>query len=452
MRLKKIGSWLLAIPAVAALAISAIGCGDDQECVGAKCTTGGTSSSSGAGGAGGSGSSSSGDACPAPADVPSVGSLVAISTITFSPDLSMRTDSIQFADKLSVDGKVDPTRTIELAGTNSTLWASKNPGEMFLAEADTGQVKKYNLMMDGSIKETAKVGFAAYGATSFYWTLIAMDTSKHAFLFDEKTLQGFIWNPDCMTIDKNIDLKAKFNNSEGGKAYTVWREIQTLQVGGKFFASFHYFDPATAAILPRSGMLIMDPATDSFDVVEVQNCAGLHNSVLGKDGKIYSGSGVIAAGANFLGVPGKMCLARFDPATMKWDDTYKPDIPALVDPANTQFVGGLFKNASDPAAPAYVRMLIKAAVPMGIKSPLNVAAAPLWKTYKLDDLANPTSATDTMIAPAGGIIYPIEMDGKTYVSDAAVQQGKSWMIDLSGAAPAKALELAGWGYYAVKFH
>jgi len=448
MSLIKRGSWLLAVPALAAVAFSAIGCEEKQECVGAECTSSGSSSSSG-GGAGGEGGSM---ACPPPTDVAGVGPLVAISTITFSPDLSMRTDTIQFADKLTVDGKVDATRTIELAGTNSTLWASKHPGEMFLAEADTGSIIKYGLAMDGSIEEKDKIGFSAYGVTSFYWTLLAMDTSTHAFLFDEKTLQGFIWNPDCMTISKNIDLKTKFNTMEGGQAYTVWREIQTLQVGGKFFASFHYFDPATAAILPRSGMLIMDPAADTFDVVEIQNCAGLHNSVLGSDGKIYSGSGVIAAGANFLGVPGSMCLARFDPATMKWDDTYKPDVPKLVDSMATQYVGGLFKNASDPKAPAYVRVLLKDLVPGSIKNPLNVAAAPLWKTYKLDDITNPMAATDTMVPPAGGIIYPIEMDGKTYVSDAAVQQGKSWMIDLSTDPPTKALELAGWGYYAVKFH
>jgi hypothetical protein len=161
---------------------------------------------------------------------------------------------------------------------------------------------------------------------------------------------------------------------------------------------------------------------------------------------------VIAAGANFLCVPGAMCLARFDPATMKWDDTYKPNVPMLVDGMAVQYVGGLFKNASAPNAPAYVRVLLKDLVPDTIKNPLNVAAAPLWKTYKLDDLTNPMAATDTMVAPAGGIIYPIEMDGKTYVSDAAIQQGKSWMIDLSTDPPTKALELSGWGYYAVKFH
>jgi hypothetical protein len=390
--------------------------------------------------------------CDPPADVASVGSLVAISTITFSADLSSRTDSIQFADKLATDGKVEAGRTIELAGTNSTLWPSKNKGEMFLAEADTGSVIKYGLAADGSIEDKGKIGFGAYGVTSFYWTLIAMESSKHAFLFDEKTLQGFVWNPDCMTITSNVDLKSQFNTMEGGKPYTVWREIQTLEVNGKYYASFHYFDPATAAILPRSGMLVIDPATDSFSAVEIQNCAGLHNSVLGKDGKIYSGSGVIAAGANFLGVPGAMCLARFDPATNTWDTTYKPDVPKLVDSLAVQFVGGLYKNASDPNAPVYVRVLLKEQVPTTIKSPLNVAAAPLWKTYKLDDITNPTAATDTMVALAGGIIYPIEMDGKTYVSDAAIQAGKSWMIDLSTDPPTKALELSGWGYYAVKFH
>jgi hypothetical protein len=435
MSLNRYNRLQFVMPAVSALALLLVGCSD-----GTSGTTTGSSSSGG------------NASCDPPADVASVGPLVAVSTITFSPDLSMRTDTIQFSDKLAVDGKVEAGRTIELAGTNSTLWASKNKGEMFLAEADTGSVIKYGLAADGSIEEKGKIGFSAYGVTSFYWTLIATDTSKHAFLFDEKTLQGFIWNPDCMTITSNVDLKDKFNTMEGGKAYTVWREIQTIEVGGKFFASFHYFDPATAAILPRSGMLVMDPADDSFTVVEIPDCAGLHNSVLGSDGKIYSGSGVIAAGANFLGVPGAMCLARFDPATMTWDATYKPDVPALVDGMAVQFVGGLFKNASAPNAPAYVRVLLKDLVPGTIKSPLNVAAAPLWKTYKLDDLTNPMAATDTMVAPAGGIIYPIEMDGKTYVSDAAIQQGKSWMIDLSTDPPTKALELSGWGYYAVKFH
>ncbi len=419
-------SWLV-VPAFSALSLAGLGCGKENTCVGAACN----------------------------APPPDVGPLVAISTITFSPDLSMRTDTIQFADKLSKDGTIFEDRTIELAGTNSTMWASKNPGEMFLAEADSGNVIKYGVASDGGITSKGKIGFGAYGVTSFYWTLIAMESSKHAFLFDEKTLQGFIWNPDEMTISKNIDLKSEFNPTEGGTTYAVWRELQTIVVNGKFFASFHYYDTGTTTFLSRSGMIIMDPADDSFTVVEKQNCAGLHNSVLGKDGKIYSGSGVISAGANFFGAPGKMCLARFDPATMTWDDTYAPDIANIVDSVETQYVGGLLKNASVPDAPTYVRVLKKASVPDKVingKNPLSVAATPYWMTYKLDDITNPTSAVDSMAPNAGGIIYPVEIDGKTYVSDALVPINLSWMVDLSVDPPTRALEIKGWGYNAVKFN
>lgn len=411
---------------LSALALVTVGCGDD--------TTGG--GGSGAGGTGG-----------APVDP---GPLVAINTISFSPDLSMRTDTIQFADKLGVEGKVDPTRTIELTSTNSTLWASKTPGEMFLADSGTGTVIKYGLANDGTVEEKGKIGFAAYGVNAFYWTLIAMPSATKAFLFDEITLQGFLWDPSAMKISSNVDLASKFNATEGGKTYTVWREIQTIEIGGKFFSSFHYFDPATAAILPRSGMIVMDSADDSFTVIEHPTCGGLHNSVLGSDGMIYSASGVITAGAHFAGVPGSTCMARFDPATMKWDDTYNVDLGGLV--GANQFVGGLFKNASDPNAPAYVRVLVAANVPMGLKNPLQIAAVPTWETWKIDDIKNPMAATKTEAPLAGGIIYPFEVDGKTYVSDAAIPQGKSWMVDLSVDPPTRALEVPSWGYYAVKFH
>lgn len=442
------GGFLLSLPCFVAFAYAAGACEERQECVGAECTTsasssGSTTSSSG-NGSGGNGNGGAGGGSV------NVGPLVAINTITFSPDLSSRTDSIQFADKLSADGKVDGTRTIELTSLNSTLWPSKTPGEMFLADAGTGSVIKYGLGADGTVAEQGKIGFGAYGVTAFYWTLIAAVSPTKAFLFDEITLQGFIWDPSGMKILKDMDLSAQFNTMENGKAYTVWREIATIETNGKYFATFHYFDPATAVVLPRSGMIVMDPSNDSFTVVEHPTCGGLHNSIMGSDGKIYAASGVLPAAAHFAGVPGSNCLARFDPATMQWDNGYNHDLGALVGAG--EFVGGLFKNNADPNAPVYVRRLLAAGVPMGLKNPSQIAGAPLWETWKLDDIKNPMAATKTAAPMAGGIIYPFEIDGVTYVSDAAIAQGKSWMIDLSVDPPARALEVPGWGYYAVKFN
>lgn len=439
--LARLRGWSLVAPALSALAIFVGGCEDKKACVGAECTggggTGGDTSSAGAGGSGGEGVD--------------VGPLVALNTITFSPDLSSRVDSLQFADKLGADGKVDASRTIELTSLNSTLWPSKKLGEMFLADAGTGTVIKYGLAADGSVEEKAKIGFSAYGVSAFYWTLIAMPSETKAFLFDEITLQAFIWDPAEMKILKDMDVSGQFNTMEGGVTYTVWREIATIELDGKFFASFHYFDPATAVVLPRSGMIILDSADDSITVVEHPTCGGLTNSVLGSDGMIYSASGVITAAAHFAGVPGASCLARFDPVKMTWDDTYNVELGPLVGGAG-EFAGGLFKNIADPNAPVYVRRLIAAGVPMGLKNPLQIAGAPLWETWKLDDIKNPTAATKTDAPTTGGIIYPFEIDGKTYISDAAIQEGKSWLVDLSVDPPKRELEAPGWAYYGVKFH
>ena len=434
-------SWFVVTRALSALTFLLTGCGDGN--------TGDTSNSSSS--SSGSGSSSSGgETCLPTPDVSSVGPLVAIATSTYSPDLSMRTDTIQFADNLTATGKVDSTRTIELTTTNSTLWASLNKGEMFIADSGTGTVSKYGFATDGTIEEKGKVGFGAYGATSFYWTLIHHATSTKSFLFDEKTLQGFIWNPDCMTITSNVDLASKFNTKQGDKTYTVWRERQVLEVGGKFFAAFQYFEPATASTSPRSGMLVMDPADDSFSVVEHPACGGLTNSVLGADGLIYSASSIITAGAHYLGAPVASCLARFDPAKMMWDETYKPDLAALA--GGGKFVGALFTNKADKNAPVYMRVLLDSMVPGTIKNPLNLSGAPLWQTFQIDDITNPTKLTDTGVKPGAGLTYPIDMDGKTYVSDAVLLQGKSWMVDLSVTPPTYALEMTGWGFFAVKLH
>lgn len=432
MRLWERQSWSRITPAFSAVAFLVAGCSD--------------------GNATDTSSSSNANSCGPTADVASVGPLIAISTSVYSPDLSTRTDTIQFADNLTASGKVDPARAIELKTTNTTLWSSVNKGEMFVADSATGTVIKYGLATNGKIEERGKCGFGAHGVTSFYWPQIVHATSTKSFLFDEKTLQGFIWNPDCMTITSAVDLKDEFNTTEGGKTYTVWRERQVLEVGGKYYSSFQYIEPLASDVLSRSGMLVFDPADDSFSIIEIPDCPGLTNSVLGPEGMIYSASSLVTAAAQYLGAPVSTCLARFDPTKMAWDESYKPDIAAVAAAAGGKVVGALYKNKANEKGPVYMRMLLDSMVPASINSPLILVAAPLWQTFALDDLVNPTKLTNTGVAPSGGLIYPIEMDGKTYVSDAALLEGKSWMVDLSVDPPARALAMVGWGFWAVKVH
>lgn len=421
MSSSKRGHWVLLGAALPAVALALAGC------------EGGGDGSGGAGGAGGGG-----DTTP----------VFAISTIVFSPDLSSRTEHIAISDSLDGTGKLDESKAIEIKSENSSIWASPTPGEMFLVDTGTGSLIKYGLGSDGSIEEKSKVSFAAYGVNAFYWTLLTFVSPTKAFLFDEITLKGFIWNPEAMTISKDFDLSSQFNTEEGGMKYTIWRERAPIQIGDRYFAAFKYYDPPSAVSLQRSGMLVMDAANDTFTVVEQPACSGLFNSVLGSDGKIYSATGIVAAAAHFVAQPGATapCLVRFDPDAMAWDDTFKVDLSALVGPG--KFAGGLVSHAGGPV---YMRVLLEdQAALLGFTNPLQIAGAPLWEMWKIDDLMNPTAATKMSTPGAGGLLYPFTIDGKTYISDVNLTAGKSWFVDLSVEPPDRALAMPGWGYYAVK--
>jgi hypothetical protein len=130
---------------------------------------------------------------------------------------------------------------------------------------------------------------------------------------------------------------------------------------------------------------------------------------------------------------------------MKFDDTFKVDLGALA--GANKFAGGLVAQKDGPV---YTRVLLDAAVPPTLTNPLQISGAPLWEMFKLDDVTNPTAATKVETPPAGGVLYPFTIDGKTYVADAALQQGKSWLVDISVDPPARTLELPGWGYYGLR--
>lgn len=414
----KINFFKRIVVALPALALALAGCSDD-----------GTSGTTGGG----------------PVDT---SPLYAISTIVFSPDLSSRTEHIDFATGLSAQGDVDPAKAIEITSENSAIWPSPNPGEFFLVDTGTGSLIKYGTGATGAVEQKGKISFAAYGVNAFYWTLLAHASPTKSFLFDEITLKGFVWNPTDMTISKEIDLSSQFNTMEGGKQYTIWRERRTIQIGDKFFAAFKYYDRPSAVTLPRSGMLVIDSAADTFTVVEHPTCPGLFNSLLGKDGKIYSASGIIAAAAYFVKQPGVTapCMVRFDPTTMKWDDTFNVDLGALT--GGTVYAGGLVAHEGGPA---YIRVLSESdAKILGYTNPLQLSGAQIWYTYKLDSLEDPKSATKVTTPAAGGLLYPFTIDGKTYTSDASVPTGKSWFVDISVDPPARALKMDGWGYYALR--
>lgn len=389
------------------------------------------------------------DGTPSPAPPYSTGPLYAVSTITFSPDFSSSTEHIAFSNSLEAGGEVYDDLAIEITGQNSSIWPSYQLGEWFVADAATGQIQKYTLSDDGTMKLSAKMSLAAHGVSELYWCIVVVHSSTKAYLFDELTLQGFVWDPSAMTVTSKVDLSSKFQTQEGNVKYTVWRERTPIRLGDRYFAAYKYFDPASQGVLPRSGMIGIDAATDEFIVVEHPSCGGLLNSMVGADGMIYSSTGITGAAAYYLKQPGASapCMTRFDPKALTFDSAYtKMDIGSLAGAG--MVAGGL---AGKAGGSAYLQMLDPSLIPAGFPpAPLVYTGLRVWQTYRLDDLANPQKLTKVDLPPMGGVVFPFVVDGRTFVSDADNPNGKSWIWDFSVDPPKQGIELSGWGYIAVR--
>lgn len=378
--------------------------------------------------------------------------LYAISTIIFSEDLTMRQEFVKFSDGLTADSTIDEAQSIEFPNPNPTLWPSLKLGEFFIADSSNGDIGKYGLDTDGSVVKTDTLSLSAYGVTKTNWPLFIVHSETQAFFFDEYTLKGFILNPKDMTITQDVNLATAFNPTEGMTTYTVWRERAPIKIGNKYFASYKYFNPAALETLyARSGMLVIDADAGSFTTYETTACGGLFHTVLGKDGLIYAASGVVSAAGEFNGQPGATpgCMVRFDPDALKWDDTYNVDLSALV--GTGKFVGSIFA-ADQKEGTVYTRVLMEANAPTG-RTALQLSAAPVWETYRIDSLANPTTATKIDgLRPAGGVPYPIYIGGNSYTAgvNLSTKPNQSWIVDFTTDPPTEQLEMPGWGYFAIQ--
>jgi hypothetical protein len=376
----------------------------------------------------------------------------AISTIIFSPDLSMRQEFVKFSDGLMPESKIDESSSIEFPAANPTLWSSMKSGEFFIADSSNGDINKYGFDADDKIIKTQGLSLMAYGIVKTNWPLMIVHSDTQAFFFDEITQSAIVFNPQDMTITSNVDLKSSFTPTEGGTTYTVWRERAPIKVGNKYFATYKYFNLQTLETLyARSGMLVIDADTGTFSTFETPACGGLFHSVLGKDGLIYGASGVVAAAGHFNQQPNSAsaCMVRFDPAAMKWDETYLVDLASVVGPG--KFVGGIFAPDQKEGT-VYTRVLMEANAPTG-KTALQLTAAPVWETYRLDHLAMPTAATKVdVLRPAGGVPYPFYVDGKSYTTgvNLSATPNQSWIVDFTQDPLTEQLEMPGWGYFAIR--
>lgn len=374
--------------------------------------------------------------------VPNNEPLYVIQTLLFSDGLANRTDYLKFAPGLTADAKVDESRTIELNDENSTIWASNKPGEFFLSRSSTGQIVRYLATSDGKIEEAESISFSAYGVNQFYYAGVVIESDTKAYLFDEITLQGFVWDPSSMTIVSNVDLTSRFHAEEGGQRWPVWRSQAHVRAGNKIMFAFQYLDQVSTTGLPRSGMLVINTETDTFSVVEHPTCGGLYHHALGPDGMVYAATGGLYAIAHYSGAPGLTppCMVRFDPEKETFDESFLVELSTLTGGKPT---GGF---AQQSGKGAYLRAANVDLLPAGDTRPVGRALAfsPIWETYFLEDMTKPEAATFIDLPIPSNPLGGQTVNDVAYVSDVDLKINQSILLDMSTNPPTPGLVGEGW--------
>jgi hypothetical protein len=384
-----------------------------------------------------------GETNPAPDGGPDAGNdtpLYALVVDVLTADYTGQTSYAKFLPSLEAGAKIDESKTIEMT-SYITVWGIEKGKEFFGASAESADITKYTINSDGRVDIGGVLSFGAYGVSSWKLPAMFIASKTKAYVFDDQTLQGFVWDPSTMTIISNVKLAEQFHNKDGGKTYAVQPGRAPIQIGAKLYTNFFYYDFATFSTIPGAGLLIIDSEKDTFSVVSHPTCHWLENSELGPDGAIYTVSSASYAAiyrANPTSLP-PPCVLRFDPKTDSFDDTFKVNMSDLT---GGKMAGGIIGNKDGFA---YIKVLNESLFPtqMPPMKALDVSSGLFWETYRIN-LADFTSGIRVDMSAVSLEIYDSRVDGRVVMGQMNWATRESTLYDMAAVPPAPVTKVDAW--------
>lgn len=260
------------------------------------------------------------------------------------------TDSVAAFDGYIVGSIVitDSGRTMyvqavtELGGTLNNDEALEVPGNAILDVAGNdvfaGLVEeptwvRYSVGEDGSLSESGRISFAAYGWTAIDYANTFVDADT-ALSYNTSLGQAIVWDPSTLTITGTVDLPHMLVEDYGTEAFKTTSHDGLVYIPGKFIN----WTQGTA--LHQVMITVVDPdALSVKQVISDERCPISGRMLFGPDGTGYVMSDgrnysvqmfARAAGATAEEAP-RNCFLRLEPGADGFDEAWKVDVVDLTD-------------------------------------------------------------------------------------------------------------------------
>jgi hypothetical protein len=211
-------------------------------------------------------------------------------------DDTVTTSYFHVVSSLESDATLDESRALEVTGA-AKLYAVGDIGWFAVGGGEEPTITRYTLSDDGTLEEGARISLVDFGVRSLWDTLYVVSETK-MYYADREGGQLIIVNPTEMTVDGVIEIPEA--NREGYLAlygYTpIFRDDKLLFTVG-------WFDwEENDAILPETGLVVIDTTADSVERVDVDTrCGGITTGVVTESGDAYFVSSAMAGAAHRLG-------------------------------------------------------------------------------------------------------------------------------------------------------
>jgi len=341
-----------------------------------------------------------------------------------------RTVLLNVVDDLQV-GELDQGQALELPGTSR---AAVFEGRVYGFDGEGGDVIRYEVRADRSLRETGRFTMSGVGVVSFR-TTFAFLTSTRAYYVDVPGEQVVVFDPSAMEIVSTFpapEVAREGFDTVAGRVIPVSADEVVMPLS--------WTNQGTGAVEPVQALLVLSASSDEvLRVVEDDRCALTGGAFLDDDGFVYavgdSGSGVFDLfGTTPLPPP---CLLRYPPGGTGFAGDYlvdlreatgAPQFADLVGAGDGTFLTRAFDSDIDPDT---------------LDDPRAYFRLEIWR-FALGDVSGAAETTVVDGLPLSGISFgPFIVDGDYLVPVVDEEEGEATLYRLAGTAPFELLTATG---------
>ncbi|MCE9672238.1 MxcI [Myxococcus stipitatus] len=318
-------------------------------------------------------------------------------------------------------------------------------GLLFVGSGEAPELSRYRVGDDGSLTEAGRFSFSNYGLTSAPLYLNQFVDSTRAYMSLEES-KRVLWNPSTMEITGTADAPGLDSQREGLVVKTSFDRGRVTR-GDYAFQAFYWTDGTFYDFFPSSQIAVYSKADGALVKLIDAPCPGLDVATQDEAGNIYFSNWVFSAAAPVIegdGAPAT-CVVRIKAGELELDTAWTRSLSDLVGGRQTAAFRYLGNGVGLVAVFHDEEVEINANT-----APSVVTSESHWKLWRVNLETGTASQVDGLGFIAGGY-YAFTLDARTFLLLPETDYSKTvvWELGTTGA-PTKRFETLGWAYQFVK--